>query len=91
MDDFATKVVLPKLVDAGFYRLHPTVPTPEGERARDDLESRMAAILCEMRLQSGSWVGRKPRQTLMKAVMAVALGRRRLPEEPEPQLVGHQV
>ena len=91
MNGFATKVVLTELVEAGLYTLHPTVLTPEGERVRNELETRMASALREMHLHGGSWVGQEPRWALMAAVIGVAVGLGRLSEEAELQLVGMQV
>ena len=91
LDGFGTKIVLPELVKAGLYSLNPAALTPGGEAARADLESRMAGVLREMQLRRGSGVGRKPRQALMAAVIAVAVGGRMPSEETELQLVGMQV
>lgn len=91
MEGFATRVVLPKLVEIGLCQLHPTVLTPEGERVRDDLETRMAGILHEMQRQRGTWVGRDYRQILMAAVIGVAVGGTRLTDEANLQPAWHQV
>jgi hypothetical protein len=90
IDQFAEQVVVEELVRAGLYTREGGL-TPAGEAARADLESRMAGVLREMQLQRGSLVEKEPRKALLAAVLAVALGQRRPPEEAELELVGQQV
>ena len=89
LDRFVDQVVVPELLQAGLYGNGRLLPA--GEAARADLEARMAVVLREMRQRQGSWVEKQPRQALLGAVLAVALGQRRLPEETQQQLVGEQV
>ncbi len=91
LDGFGTKAVLPELVKAGLYGLHPAALTSPGEAARTDLESRMAGVLREMQQRRGSWVDRKPAWVLTAAIIAVAAGRMRPVAENELQLAGQQV
>ena len=90
LDRFAEQVVVPELVNAGLYTRVQGL-TAAGEVALTDLEGRMASILREMQLKRGSWVEDEPRQALLAAVLAVAVGRRRPPEGADLQLVGQQV
>ena len=90
IDRFPDHVVVPELVKAGLYAREGGL-TSAGELARADLESRMAGVLREMQLQRGSWVEKEPRKALLAAVVAVAVGHRRPPEEAELQLIGQQV
>jgi hypothetical protein len=98
LDGLETKVVLPELVKAGLCRPFVAAPgktstelTSEGKAARADLESRMGGVLREMQLRRGSEIYRKPSRTLMAAVISVAVGGSRPPEEADLQRVGQQV
>jgi len=88
LDQFVDQVVVPELARAGLYGERRLLPA--GEAARADLETRLADVLQEMRGRRGSWVEREPRHALLGALLAVALGQRRLPDETELQLVSHQ-
>ncbi len=91
LDRFVDQVVVPELVKAGLYAEYLMVLTPAGQGTLADLESRMAGVLREMQVRRGSWVEKELRKALLAAVLAVALGQRRPPEEAELQLVGNQV
>ncbi|MBI4329345.1 MAG: hypothetical protein HY685_05735, partial [Chloroflexi bacterium] len=90
LDGFADQVVVEELVKAGLYTREGG-RTPAGEAARADLESRVAGVLHEIQQRRASRVEKEPRQALVAAVIAVAVGLRRPPVETEPQTAEQQV
>ena len=89
LDQFVDQVVVPELVRAGLYGEGRLLPA--GEAARADLETRLADVLREMQVRRSSWVEQEPRHALLGALLAVALGQRKLSDETDLQLVSHQV
>jgi len=89
LDQFVDQVVVPELVRAGLYGEGRLLPA--GEAAQADLETRLADVLREMQVRRGSWVEQEPRHALLGALLAVALGQRKLSDETDLQLVSHQV
>ena len=90
IDQFADRVVVPELERAALYTRERGL-TPAGEAARADLERRMGGALREMHQQRGPWVDQEPRKALLAAALAVALGKRTVPNESDLQAVGQQV
>ena len=95
---FTEYEVVPRLVDAGLYKrdecqdqwLQPAssyMRMSRGQIARDDLESRMSAVLHRMEEERPSLISKKPYQALLVAVVAAAAGRPSPLEEAELQLV----
>ena len=64
--------------------------TPKGEKARDEIELRMSAVLQRLQQERPTWVDEKPQQALMAAVVAVAAGRPEAAQEAEMNLIAQQ-
>jgi hypothetical protein len=87
--NFTEIEVKPRLVDAGLYTSCPL--TPREQALRDELESRMAAVLCELKQERSTWIDENPQQALLGAVVAVTVGRPKPAEETEMDLIAREV